>query len=137
MAYWRLATESSSSALFFGALGAVSILWVFTAHEALVQELAAYHYGVLAHDCPWCLFAARHYAVGYPMYGALVVVGLEGMAVVVATIVGERVGDVRVWARRRASSAALRIVIAVFCFIALALLPAIYWRVRYGVWIEG
>lgn len=135
--YGRHRSGRSSSPKSAAALGMASILWVFVAYQALVRDLAAYHYGVLAHDCPWCLFAARHFAVGYPIYGALVVVGLEGFTVVIATIIGERTEAVRLNAKRRASYAAFRVVIAVCCFLVLALLPAVIWRIRHGVWITG
>lgn len=137
LAYRRRPSGRGTSTSIVVALAVTSILWVFVAHYALVRDLAAYHYGVLAHDCPWCLFAGRHLAVGYPLYGALVVVGLEGIAVALATIVADRRADVRSFASRRASKAALRVVIAVFCFLFLALLPAVLWRLRHGVWIAG
>jgi hypothetical protein len=96
-----------------------SILWVPVAGIALVRVLAAYHYGVLHHHCPWCLFLPDHYGVGYPLFGALAVAVLEGPAAWVAA--GRRAGR--------------RIIAAVILFFLLSAGPAILWRLRFGVWM--
>lgn len=116
-------------------LAALALAWVPAAAMALVRELAAYHYGVLAHDCPFCLFAARHYLVGYPLFGALVVVALEGPAVWLARAVGDRAPELREAAAARSRRAALTAAGAAALFLALAWLPALVWRFRHGVWI--
>jgi hypothetical protein len=119
------------------ALAVLACVWVPLASRALVGELAAYHYGVLAHDCPWCLFAARHDLVGYPLFGSLAVVAAEALAALLATFVARRIPDVAGAATRRASRALVRVCGATIGFLALALLPALLWRLRHGVWIGG
>jgi hypothetical protein len=45
-----------------GLLAATAALWVPVAAITLTDILSAYHYGVLQHRCPWCLFLPQHRA---------------------------------------------------------------------------
>ncbi len=58
------------------ALALAAPAWALIAGGALVQVLAPYRYGVLAHRCPWCLFLAEHGRVGYPLFAALLLVSM-------------------------------------------------------------
>lgn len=118
-------------------LAALAFLWGLVAARTLTGELAAYHYGVLAHECPWCLFTWHHALAGYPLFGLLAVVIAEGTAALAATLVARRAPDVSCAAARRASRGAFVTCGATVAFLALALLPAILWRLRHGVWIGG
>ena len=57
------------------ALATTSWLWLPVAALTLVNVLSAYHYEVLQHHCPWCLFLPEHGLVGYPLYGAMWFIG--------------------------------------------------------------
>jgi hypothetical protein len=117
-------------------LAACSLVWLPLAALALVRELAAYHYGVLAHDCPFCLFVVRHRCVGSPLFGALLLVALEGMAAAIAARVGARFMVVQEAAADRARQAGMRVAVGTALFLALALWPAVVWRLHHGLWME-
>jgi hypothetical protein len=102
---------------------------------ALVRVLSAYHYGVLHHHCPWCLFLPDHRLVGYPLFGALALVAAEGIAAVVAARVGRRVPGLAPAATARLRRAGWRILTGLAVFALLALIPPAVWRIRYGVWM--
>jgi hypothetical protein len=117
--------------------GFTALLWTPAAASALVRTLAAYHYGVLQHRCPWCLFLPDHGRVGYPLFGALIVVALEAGAALVCSLVASRVPTLADKARARTRAAGFRIALATALFLALSGLPPILWRLRFGVWMEG
>jgi hypothetical protein len=130
----RLAREArhKASQLLLGA----TLLWVPIATLTLVNVLSAYHYRVLHHHCPWCLFLTEHYAVGYPLYGALLTVLLETLAAVYATRALANPA-LQAAARRRQRRSLWVIVVAVLVYAALTAGPAITWRLSYGVWMHG
>lgn len=117
------------------AFAAASLVWTMVAAVVLVQVLAPYHYGVLAHHCPWCLFLPEHYGVGYGLFGALAVVALEGPAALLAARLGARRAELAVAARGRQRSAAWRLLVAQAVFWTLGGLPALVWRLRFGTWM--
>lgn len=127
----------SRSAALRWALMWLALSWVPVAAVGLTRQLAAYHYGVLAHDCPFCLFAARHHLVGYPLFGALLAVALDAPAAAVAHLAARRVPRLADAAAATARRAAVRVALASILFLGLALAPALSWRLRYGVWIDS
>ena len=120
-----------------GALAVTTVLWVATAAVALVRVFSAYHYGVLHHHCPWCLFLPEHRLVGYPLFGALLVVLLEGLAVFQAARLATTIGELRDHGWARARRGAWRVAAALIVFALVAWVPALVWRARYGVWMSG
>jgi len=115
---------------------AVAVLfWVPLSYLALIRVLAAYHYEVLAHHCPWCLFLGEHHLLGYPLFAALAWAALEGPAAAVAWLVGREVPEVAPAVAKRIRHAGLHLVAAVLSFVALAAGPALAWRLRFGVWM--
>lgn len=116
-------------------LAVAAILWAPVAAIALVRALAAYHYGVLHHHCPWCLFLVDHHGVGYPLFGALAIIVLEGPAAWVAAGIGWRHPAIAESAALRVRRSGRRIVIAVLLFFLLSTGPALLWRARFGVWM--
>lgn len=118
-----------------GLVALAALLWIPVAAAALVRTLAAYHYGVLQHRCPWCLFLPEHGLVGYPLFGALILVAVEAGASLVCSIVGERVSALAPETRRRCRAAGLRMTLGTAFFLALSGLPPILWRLRFGVWM--
>ncbi len=122
-----------SSALLAG----LALLWAPLAAVALVRVFSAYHYGVLHHHCPWCLFLALHHWVGFPFFGALAVVLLDGTGPLIAARVTASVPQVSARAILTARRSARRVVLALILFALLSGLPALLWRLRHGVWITG
>ena len=116
-------------------LALIALLWVPVAALVLVRILAPYHYEVLHHHCPWCLFLGEHGMVGYPLFAALVAVALEVPAAALAGAVGRSRPQVAAAATARVRQAGLRLALAVLVFAALAGGPALLWRLRFGVWM--
>jgi hypothetical protein len=127
----RAARRSTAGSLF----GLLMLAWIGLSATAMVRVGAAYHYEVLSHECPWCLFRAENAYVGYALLAALAVGLFEGIAVVVASGVARRVPELTARAAHRARRGALGAVIAVVVFLALGAGPAIAWRLRFGTWL--
>jgi hypothetical protein len=115
----------------------LSILFAIVAGCALVYVFASYHYGVLAHYCPWCLFLGEHRYVGWPLYLALFVVLAEGCAVFTANAIGRRHPTLGEAAARRVKTGTLRLLAGLLLFLALTFGAALLWRLRFGVWVSG
>jgi hypothetical protein len=118
-----------------GVVACSTVLWVPMAVSALVNTLAAYHYGVLQHRCPWCLFLPEHGLVGYPLFVALILVIIESGAALICSIVGRRFPALASETHRRSRRAGLRITLSTGLFLALSGLPPVLWRLRFGVWM--
>jgi hypothetical protein len=116
-------------------LAAVAGAWAVAAHQALTGVLAAYHYQVLQHRCPWCLMLPEHKAVGWPLYAALLVVLLEAVAGIAAAAAGPRHPALAPAARARFRRACRRMAAAAGLFAIIAALPALVWRLRHGLWL--
>ena len=115
------------------ALLILAVGWTWLAGEVLIERWAAYHYEVLQHRCPWCLFLPDHGGVGYAIFGALAVVVLESVAGVSATVAMR--SGLRQAGRARLRTAVTAIGLAVVVFIAVCGGPAIGWWIRFGVWL--
>lgn len=120
-----------------GRVAAVSLLWAGAAAVALVRVLAAYYYQVLHHYCPWCLFLPEHRFMGFPLFGALLLVVLEGPGGWMLAAAARRCRLPAQAAAERLRSAGWRIFWAVLAFSLMAASPALWWRFRFGVWIGG
>lgn len=118
-------------------LAAAAVIWVPLAAAALINILSAYHYGVLQHECPWCLFLPQHGAVGFPLFGALAVVAFEGPSAYLLPVVARRHERMISDALQRSRIAAGRVFLALMTFLLLTGLPPLVWRLRFGVWIGG
>lgn len=114
----------------------LGLAWPPVAQEVLVGRLAAYHYEVLAHHCPWCLFLPEHGGVGYPLFGALAWVMVEATAAATAGLAARSQPQVAGLARARVRSAGQRMLGATVLFLGVALGPAVLWWWRYGVWLN-
>lgn len=102
---------------------------------ALVRVLAAYHYGVLNHHCPWCLFLVNHRAVGYPLFASLLLTALEAVALTTAVAVLRQQPRLSAAATAAVRRSAVLILASTAVFWLLAAGPALAWRLRYGVWM--
>lgn len=113
------------------------ILWAPAGYMAVTSVLCAYYFEVLHHHCPWCLFLSAHHQVGFILFGAVAVVLIESVAVWWVLRVTRSSDTLRAFAGIRARSGGKRVALAVLIFTILAAGPAILWRIRNGVWMEG
>jgi hypothetical protein len=113
----------------------ISAFWVPVAAVTLVHHFSAYHYGVLQHHCPWCLFLSQYRMVGYPLFGALCVVALEAMVILWLPQLSRPAAALGMVVDQRIRKAGLRILASTLVFLLLSALPALYWRLKYGVWL--
>jgi len=127
----RLARRQGASTM----LAILAAAWIPAAVVVLVGDLSPYHFGNPAHHCPWCLFAGRAHAVGYPLFFALAVVALDAGAALMASAVARRVPELAGPAISRVRAGALRTALAVLAFLAIAAAPALLYRMQNGAWM--
>ncbi len=132
---WSLKTNQANGVKATRTLAVISVIWVAIAAIALVRVYTAYFYQVLHHHCPWCLFLPEHNFVGVPLFGALIIVTLEGPISYLAVKKAANFPDLLPVARRRSKRAGLRLILAAAAFAGIIALPAIYWRLIFGVWL--
>jgi len=119
------------------ALAITAPITVTVAGVTLIRVLSAYHYGVLHHHCPWCLFLKEHHLVGYPLFGALGIMLISAWSSSLATGLATVVSGLGESARHAAQRHASRVVAAILVFAGLTALPPLLWRLRFGVWLTG
>lgn len=116
---------------------AVAAVWVVCSIVTLTRILAPYHYEVLHHYCPWCLFLPEHRGVGFALLLLWGLVVLEAAALWAL---------IQTDARRPAPLPALealvrgsrhRLLAGVLGFAGLAAGPALWWRWQFGLWLSG
>lgn len=110
--------------------------WVPVAGIALVRNLAAYHYGVLQHHCPWCLFLGDYWLVGFPLFGALAVVAFQAMVALLLPLLVRPAMELCAGVRQSVRNAWRLIFAGVLVFLLFSGLPPIIWRLRFGVWLN-
>jgi hypothetical protein len=118
-------------------LALTTLAWLPVAAVTLVRILSAYHYGVLHHHCPWCLFLPEHNLVGYPLLAAVAVITVEGLLVFLLPLILKGEKGLLPVALQRSRSACNHMLAALSVFMVLACLPPVIWRIRYGVWMGG
>jgi hypothetical protein len=118
-------------------LAATAAVWVPVAAIILTDILSAYHYGVLQHRCPWCLFLPQYRAVGFPLFGALAIICLESLTVFLLPAAVRTDPQMLPAALERSRIAVGRILLAFFVFLILTALPPLFWQARFSVWIGG
>lgn len=122
----------------FGILPAlIIVLWVSAAAVSVKQVWSAYYYQVLSHPCPWCLFLPQHDAVGFLIFGCMALVVMDGVALWLADRVRTRHAVLSDPAGRQIRRSALRMIICLIAYTALTAGPALAWRIRSGVWLDG
>ena len=134
-AVWSLKAKRPNGAKATGTLALLALTWVPIAAITLVQVYTANFYQVLLHHCPWCLFLPEQKFVGVPLFGALVIITLEGPIAYLTVKTGINYPALLPAAKRRSRLAGLRLLIAVAAYSGIVALPAIYWRLHYGVWM--
>lgn len=119
-------------------LSAIALGWLTIAAIVLVRVFAAYHYGVLHHHCPWCLFLPEHHLAGFPIWAAWMLVAMEAPAAfVLSLLVTRQASPLQTSACHQASLAARNTLLAVLIFLGLAAGPALWWRLHFGMWLTG
>ena len=117
-------------------LAIVCGIWVPVAAVALVRNLAAYHYGVLQHHCPWCLFLSDYRLVGFPLFGALALVAYQAAVVLLLPYLVRPAAGLSDAVRQHVYKAWRLIFGGVLVFMICSALPPIIWRLRFGVWLN-
>ena len=134
-AVWYLRSKPGGAGTAGGCLLLASVVWVPVAALVLVRIYAAYFYQVLHHHCPWCLFLPEHKFVGIPLFGALVMVIMEGPVSFLSLKIAENYPSLAKVAGIRARLAAMRLLLSTVAYTGMVSLPAICWRLLYGVWL--
>jgi hypothetical protein len=134
-AVWSLTTKRTNGERATGSLAVITVIWVPIAAITLVRVYAAYFYQVLHHHCPWCLFLPEHKFVGVVLFGALIIITLEGPISYLVAKTAVNFPNLLPGAIRRSRLAGLRLLLAAVFYIGMVALPAIYWRLQYGVWL--
>jgi hypothetical protein len=116
-------------------LSAVAALFVPLAWLGMIRVFSAYHYEVIGHHCPWCLFLPLHYSIGYPFFGALLMILFEVGALLLSLGAAQRYPAIEVFAQLRMRRATFRIAWAILIVSLLAAGPALLWRLRFGTWL--
>jgi hypothetical protein len=124
-----------NQSLFRRAPAALILLWLPVAYMTLKYKTAPYLLEVLYHPCPWCLLLSEHGIIGFALFGSLAWVGAETVAGEVAGLAAHRYPALQGAAHARRQQSGRRIVAGSLIFIALVLLPALFWRWRFGVWM--
>ncbi|MDP4857438.1 MAG: hypothetical protein NWR42_08510, partial [Desulfobacterales bacterium] len=75
--------------------------------------------------------------VGFPLFGALAVIGFESLASFLLPAAVRNDPQMLPAAFERSRIAADRILLALFVFLILTALPPLFWQVRFSVWIDG
>jgi hypothetical protein len=112
-------------------------IWAVAALAVTSRVLAAYYYQVLYHHCLWCLFLPEHHRIGWLVFGTWGVVLMEATAAAAAGSAGRRFPAVAAWAAQRQRRAMIRLAAGVTAFGLTTGLPALVWRIRFGVWMSG
>jgi hypothetical protein len=135
-AVWFLKKNRTHGEKAIGSLAVITGIWVPIAVITLVRVYAAYFYQVLHHHCPWCLFLPEHKFVGVVLFGALIIITLEGPISYMAAKTAANFPVLLPRARRRSRLAGLRLLLAAVAYSGMVGLPAIYWRLLYGAWLR-
>ncbi len=117
--------------------GIFALSWVVLAWITLLRVFSAYHYQVLNHQCPWCLFLFEHRLVGYPLLGALALIVYESAMGLTVACIANGYPRLQAAAIVRIRQAGIWLVLGVLSFMLISGFPGILWRLRYGVWISG
>ena len=135
-AVWSLRTKRTNGEKATGSLAVITVIWVPVAAISLVRVYSVYFYQILQHYCPWCFFLPEHKFVGIPLFGALIIIILEGPLSYLVAKTAANFHDLFPRAMRRSRLAALRLLLAAVAYAGMVALPAIYWELLGGVWLR-
>ena len=120
-----------------GFITALAVTWSVAASVAVKQVWSPYHYQVLSHPCPWCLFLPDAYGVGFIVFGCVVVIVMEAVAFWTADRVCRQHPQLFEAAAIRRRRSAGRIICALIGFAIASAGPAIFWRLNTGIWLKA
>lgn len=120
-----------------GTVALLALAWALSSATAVKTTWSAYYYQVLSHPCPWCLFLAEYYGVGFLIFGCLAAVALESLALWAAQFARRHHPQLAEPALARGRQALHRIALAIVIFLVMTIGPAIIWRLSTGVWMDG
>lgn len=115
----------------------LAFVWAAVSVESVGQTWSAYYYQVLSHPCPWCLFLPEHLGAGFPVFGCLALAFLESIAFWAADRARHLCPFLADAANGRQRRALWRMTAAIIGFTILSAGPAILWRIKNGVWLDG
>ncbi len=118
-------------------MATLAIVWGIGATVAVKQVWSAYHYQVLSHPCPWCLFLPDYHGAGFFIFGCVAVVVMQSIALWLADRTRRRYPVLADPAAKRIRRSAWLILIGLMGFSILTVGPAIAWRLHAGVWLNG
>lgn len=119
------------------ALLVLSSIWLMTAAVTLVRHLAPYHYEVLHHYCPWCLFLPEHDGIGFPLLLFWGLVAVEAPAHWALARARTALPEASPACTALMRGSRRRLFAGLLGFILLAVGPALWWRWQFGLWIDG
>jgi hypothetical protein len=125
----------SKVGVFCGLAAIISVIWAPTSVSALTRVFAPYHYEVLHHHCPWCLFLPEQNFAGFPLFLFLGGAFIEGPAAYALYRASGKDPGVQKAGLRKARRALLWMTVLAGCFAIMAVWPALLWRLRFGVWM--
>ncbi len=115
----------------------IALLWSIGATVSVKQVWSAYYYQVLSHPCLWCLFLPDYFGTGFIIFGCMAVVVLENVALWLANRTRMCHPTLAGPSAMRMRRAAGRTIMALITFTIFTAGPAIAWRLRTGVWLDG
>lgn len=119
-------------------LAALALGWLPIAAITLTRVFAAYHYGVLHHLCPWCLFLPEHHLIGFLIWTAWLLVAMESLsALMLSAFSARQPPPVRHNTCDQVARAARNTLLAALLFVFLGAGPAFWWRLHFGMWLTG
>ncbi len=118
-------------------LPVLAAAWLFSGVVALVQVWAPYHYEVLHHFCPWCLFLPEHKGIGFPLAIFFGLVAFEAPALWALIRARARYGHLLPADTALEVGSCRRLIIGVIGFSLLAAGPALWWRWQFGMWLNS
>ncbi len=130
--YRKRRGESFRCHLFLAISGAT---WTIAAIVCLIFFLSPYIYQVLDHPCPFCFFLPEHYGIGFPLFALLAWVNLESLAVFWMASLQKSHPLLKSVLLKRCRLAMRILFWGVLGFSLLAVSPALFWRIRFGVWM--
>lgn len=132
----RISLSGRRRIRYYGLPAAVGLLFCIAATVVLVRVLSPYHYGVLHHHCPWCLFLPQHGLVGYPLFGILLLIFWQTISLGILGWLTSKEPAMEASNTLRQYRISGQLLVWTGVFLALATGPALHYRWAYGVWLH-
>lgn len=134
---WRSPDASRRAPWKAWLLAGATVLWAALQTWVLIDVVSPYVYRALGHRCPLCLLLPEHGAVGYLQYGTLLGSILIAVRIACLTTAARQHPTAAEPAKPRIRRAAVLMAILVLVQLVAAAFPVAWWRIRFGVWIDG